>query len=321
MSKILFKKINDTFIFKDKLEKEILEKCSAFLKNQIGIEKELVQKVYNDKLPEIIELPKKINIKDVDIIIKTKYNNDFKFVNFNKSEIFYKCEKNRGIDIGDINKYKLNKINFFPQTTFNNDFIFQKLAKGVYYRPNKLSEFNEELLKNVSYIIEVLSSICIQKTDFNNYINSLSLSFETDKLNFKIINRHFLHIEKHLKKLILKSLTHGDLKFEHIFTLNGKLEYIVDWENVGIRSTFFDLFNFFIPWFIKRSYSYNDIKNYILRFVKNYLPQFKEVLIYEYDLYFSVFVLERYARIHSGRSSEFDLNSARKRYYSLFKDL
>ena len=50
-------------------------------------------------------------------------------------------------------------------------------------------------------------------------------------------------------------------------------------------------------------------------------PQFKEVLIYEYDLYFSVFVLERYARIHSGRSSEFDLNSARKRYYSLFKDL
>ena len=321
MSKILFKKINDTFIFRDKLEKEILEKCSAFLKNQRGIEKELVQKVYNHKLPEKIDLPKKINIKDVDIIIKTKYNNDFKFVNFNKSEIFYKCEKNRGIDIDDINKYKLNKINFFPKTTFNNDFIFQKLAKGVYYRPNKLSEFNEELLKNVSYIIEELSSICIQKTDFNNYINSLSLSFETDKLNFKITNRHFLHIEKHSKELILKSLTHGDLKFEHIFTLDGKLEYIVDWENVGIRSTFFDLFNFFIPWFIKRSYNYNDIKNYILKFVKNYLPQFKKVLIGKYDLYFSVFALERYARMYNGRSSKFNLNSARKRYYSLFKDL
>ena len=30
------------------------------------------------------------------------------------------------------------------------------------------------------------------------------------------------------------SLTHGDLKFEHMYFLNNKLEYVVDWENVDV---------------------------------------------------------------------------------------
>ena len=55
------------------------------------------------------------------------------------------------------------------------------------------------------------------------------------------------------------SLTHGDFKFEHLFNLDDKLEYVVDWENVNVRSIFFDLLNFFVLWFVHRSFNYLPI--------------------------------------------------------------
>ena len=45
-----------------------------------------------------------------------------------------------------------------------------------------------------------------------------------------------------------------------MYFLNNKLEYVIDWENVGIRSIYFDIFNFFTPWFVKRSYKFKKLK-------------------------------------------------------------
>ena len=63
-----------------------------------------------------LKLPKKILDEGVDIIIKTKFNNDYKFINKRKSEIF--CEY---IDLimrfKKYNQFNLQKIKFFHQHT------------------------------------------------------------------------------------------------------------------------------------------------------------------------------------------------------------
>ena len=100
-----------------------------------------------------------------------------------------------------------------------------------------------------------------------------------------------------------------------------KLEYLVDWENVGVRSIYFDLFNFFVPWFVHRSHSYAEIKKFILKFIQNYLSQHFDVIEDKYDLYFSIFVLERYFRIEDKKNFEFNKNEGYKRFELLFKNL
>ena len=108
----------------------------------------------------------------------------------------------------------------------------------------------------------------------------LNLNFpkKKDPLNFKIINNFNLFINNYLEEKIITSLTHGDFKFEHLFVLENNLEYLVDWENVDLRSVSFDLFNFFTPWFVKRSYNYLQIKKFICEFAKDYLPNLKKNL-------------------------------------------
>ena len=69
------------------------------------------------------------------------------------------------------------------------------------------------------------------------------------------------------------------------------MEYVIDWERVETRSIFFDIFNFFIPWFARRSYDYLEIKKFMLNFIKNYLPNLKSLIEEKYDLYFNLFVL------------------------------
>ena len=117
------------------------------------------------------------------------------------------------------------------------------------------------------------------------------------------------------------SLTHGDFKFEHLFTIDNEIEYLVDWENVDVRSIYFDLFNFFVPWFVYRFYSYTEIKKFILKFIQNYLSQHFNDIKDRYDLYFSFFVLERFVRIKEKKTFEFSKDEAYGRFELLFKNL
>ena len=142
-----------------------------------------------------------------------------------------------------------------------------------------------------------------------------------DKLNSFIINSSISILKKYHKENIRLSLTHGDFKFEHLFLVNNRIDYLIDWENVGIRSVFFDLFNFFVPWFVKRNFKYFEIKNHILNFVKNYLPNLMKNIENKYDMYFYIFVIERYKRINHERYLNFDKNRAFKRFNFLFKKL
>ena len=66
--------------------------------------------------------------------------------------------------------------------------------------------------------------------------------------------------------------------------INNKLEFLIDWESVGERSIFFDIYNIFVPWFIHRNYNYKDIKFYISKFIKTYVPALAVDLLEKYDL-------------------------------------
>ena len=77
--------------------------------------------------------------------------------------------------------------------------------------------------------------------------------------------------------------------------------------------------NFFIPWFVRRKYSYSQIKKYILNFVRIYIPIMQNEINKNYDIYFSIYALERYSRIQDQRTSKFSTKEARIRYNNLFK--
>ena len=316
-----FISIDKFFFIKKDTAKKMLNQCITFVANQKSIEKNFVENAYKKNIIHTLKLPKKVLDEGVDVVIKTKFNNDYKFINIDKSKIFY--EYNDLIDTGikNINQFNLHKIKFFPPTHVSKSLIIQQLAKGAFFRPDSFSDFTPSLFKNIASVIDVFSSLNISKIEVSKYLKDLETSYTKDSLNFEIINIFILKLKRFKNENLTITLTHGDFKFEHLFILDNQLEYLIDWENTGLRSIFFDLLNFFVPWFVNRSYNYSQIKKYINEFIKTYLPQLDYYIQDKYDLYFCIFVLERYKRIHNARSIEFDLDAAYKRFNSLFVKL
>ena len=317
----MFISIDDTFLIRDNLSRELLIKCLNFVKNQRNLKKSKVEGAYKKNKPKSIKISKKIDHEKIDIIIKTKYNKDFKYINLNKSLIFN--ENNHEYDklIKKFDKFKLDKIKFFPKTYKSKNIVFQNLALGNFYLPEKLSDFGSGLLSIIAGVINKLSSKNKDKSYVSSHMSKFKFSKKKDPLNFKIINNFNLFINNYLEEKIITSLTHGDFKFEHLFVLENNLEYLVDWENVDLRSVSFDLFNFFTPWFVKRSYNYLQIKKFICEFAKDYLPNLKKEFENKFDIYFCIFALERYMRIYNSRTIKFNLNQAYKRYNYILKNL
>ena len=320
MSSQKFKSVSDEFLIRNSISDELLDKCFTFVINQRCIERTKVEEAYKKNISLSIEFPQNIKDEGVDVVIKSKFNNNDKFVNLNKSVIFYEY-KNSGLRIEKVKKLQLSNIKFFPQTHVSGDLIFQQLAKGIYFRPEKFSELSQNLTNNIAETINILSKLEKNKIKVSNYLGNLKFTETQDSLNFQILNTFVLIIENYKDEEINISLTHGDFKFEHLFTKDNQLEYLIDWENVGLRVIFFDLMNFFIPWFVHRSFNYIQIKDYINQFVKNYLPHLEGCIKEKYDLYFSVFALERYIRINDKKNLEFDKDKAYQRYNILFKSL
>ncbi len=317
----MFINIDDIFLVREGMTGQLLNESLTFIINQRAAKRAIVEKSFKNNISQIIKIPKNLYDRGVDIIIKRKINKDYKFINLSKSLIFYRYKDRKGLDIDKIDRFELSKIKFFPRTYLSDNIIFQELAKGVYYRPNKLTDFNSSLLSNIAQVVSILSSLNSREVRIADYLKNFEFSKVKDPLNSKIINTLILLLKNYPNENIITTLTHGDFKFEHLFTLNNKLEYVVDWENVGIRSIFFDLLNFFVPWFVNRNYNYSQIKNYINKFIKDYLPHLQDHIQDKYDLYFSVYALERYVRLSSVIPSEFDLDAAYKRYHSLLSNL
>jgi len=317
----MFVNIDNTFFIKKKINQKKLQECTTFISNQKNIKNLAIEEAYKNNISKIITLPNSINDEDVDIIIKTQFNKDYKFINLDKFEIFYEVNEKIQFAINKFEKLELNKIKFFPPTHISDDLVFQKLAKGSYYRPNNLDEFNPNLLNNISEVIKILSSLKNNEAKVADCLDCFETSYIKEPLNSKIINIFILMLKNNKNETYRTSLTHGDFKFEHLFNLDEKLEYVVDWENVNVRSIFFDLLNFFVPWFVHRSFNYSEIKNYIHKFIQFYHPYFLDHISKKYDLYFSIFALERYMRINSARSVEFNLDEAYKRYNFIFNKL
>ena len=321
MNNQIFINIDDTFFIKENKSIETLTKCKTFVANQRGIERAIVEKAYEKNILKVIKLTQKVHNEGVDIVIKTKFNKDYKFVNLDKSLLFYQCDAMSVLIKDKIDQFHLNNINFFPPTYLSGNLIFQKLAKGFFYRPNNLADFSPSLLTNIANVIDIFSSLNSRDIKIAKYMDELEACHIGDSLNSKILSTFILIIKRYKHENFKITLTHGDFKFEHLFILNNQLEYLIDWENVDLRSIFFDLLNFFTPWFVHRSYNYPQIKKYISKFIQNYLPHLQIFIQDKYDLYFAIFAMERYKRIDNARSIEFDINEAYKRYNFIFNKL
>ncbi len=320
MSDQKFITINDEFLIKKSISKNILKKYLSFVANQRCIKISKVKEGYDKNIPQIIKLPKNIKQKNVDLVIKSKFSHINKFVDLKRSLIFYEY-RNTGLKLSKIKKFKLADINFFPKTYVSKGIIFQKLARGIYFRPENLTELNQNLLMNIANTIYTLSSKNNGKIKISDYLDKIKFSNKKDTLNNKIMNIFCLTIKKYKNEIVRTTLSHGDLKFEHLFLTNNKVEYLIDWENVDTRIIFFDLMNLFIPWFVHRSFNYIKIKKYINRFVEKYLPNLVDSFKNQYDLYFSIFAIERYIRINNKKNLKFNKKKAYQRYNLLFENL
>ena len=316
-----FVSIDNFFYIKKNANHEILDKCITFIAKQKNNKKEIIESSYKKNSLYDIKLSEKVYNKEVDIAIKTKFNNDYKFINLKKSILFYEYNDLVGLSIDKIKQFNLDKIKFFPLTYVDDGLVVQQLAIGSFFRPDNLLDFNRYLLKNIAKVINIFSSLNYGNIKVASYLKNLETSNIKNSLSSKIIKTFVLKLNNYNEDILNISLTHGDFKFEHLFTVDNELEYLVDWENVDVRSIYFDLFNFFVPCFVYRSHSYAEIKKFTLKFIQNYLSDHFDYIKDKYDLYFSIFVLERYARIESKKTFEFDKNEAYKRYELLFKNL
>lgn len=323
MNEIQFINLDNKYLVNKKLSHKLLIKCINYINNQISYEKKIIHKnLKNGKLKKV-NLSKEIYNIGVDVIIKTKFNKDFKFINLKKSIIFFKKKKNIQNSLNKINEFKNSQIFFFPQTQVYKKFVFQKLASGKINCPKKLSNFDRSLLKNIFIVIDKLSRLERKQNIISNYLKKLKYikNLKKNDLNYKIIESALDILKKNQKKKIITSITHGDYKLEHLYLRNNKIEYVIDWENISTRSIFFDLFNFFIPWFTKRSYNLRQIKAHISKFTQDYLPGLHDLINNQFEIYFSLYILERYERFHYARTSNFNPKQASARYNLLFKSL
>lgn len=316
----MYVNIDNCFFINCKKPNKILLKSIAFVANQKKVKNSVIEKAYEKKDKVNIDLPENSLKNNVDIIIKRNFKSDFKFIDIEKFEIFYKIDTRENLFFERIKKFKLQNIKFFPKTFLKNGFVFQKLSKGNFYRPNKLSEMNDNLLKDIAEVTNVLSSNHNRNLKVKDFLKNFDSNFTNDKLTKKIVDINFLALNKISNNDIKFSLTHGDFKFEHLFIYKSKLEYVIDWERVETRSIFFDIFNFFIPWFARRSYDYLEIKKFMLNFIKNYLPNLKSLIEEKYDLYFNLFVLERFYRIKNSSAFLQDKEGAFERFNNIFKN-
>ena len=317
----MFVNIDEIFFIKKKITQKKLKKCISIISNQKNSKILNIKEIYESYNLKKINFPHEIKEKDIDVIIKTKFNKDYKYINLNKSLILCKENKKIKSTLKKVYYYKVDKIKFFPKTYLLRKIVFQKLAKGKIYIPNNLSEFDSSLLSNIAFLVNKLSLRNNSKIKVSTYLNLNKFDKKVDKLNSKIISVFTEFLKKNPQETIRLSLTHGDFKFEHLFLIKGKLEYVIDWDCIGVRSIFFDVMNFFIPWFQKRSYDYFEIKEYILKFIKKYIPSLQNDIKNKYEVYFSIYALERYKRIQNARTTKFNINEAHKRYNDLFKKL
>lgn len=320
----MFVKINKNFFINSNITLKKLNKCINYVVNQTGIKKNIINNIYKKKKYINIKLPKKIKRNEIDILIKTNIIKDYKFINLKKNIIFSWYRKKTNLYAIKIKKFKLNQIKFFPKTSCSNNIIYQNLSNGYPIKlPKKISNFNSSIFINISDVILNLSKKNNQKTTIKKYLKKFKFSYSEDQLNSQKIKYFLKVLNKYQNNFIQTSLTHGDFKHEHLFIKNKKLDSVIDWEDVGQRSIFFDLMNFIIPWLVFKSYNYIKIKNFIIKFTKKYLPKLKKIIINNYEIYLFIFALERYKRIKDNKKifNNHEINNAYKRYDIIFKDL
>lgn len=315
-----FISIDGAFFIRKEISGKFLDHCISFISNKKNISNFILKKDYKKKISKKILMSNALINKGPDIAIKRKFFNTYKFINLNDLILFYDAKKKDfELYLNKINNYKINKIKFFPQISYTNGLVVQKLAKGVNCIPEQISNFNKHYFNSIAEVINTLSKINNYEMNVKDYVSKNNFNCnKNDLLNVEIIRKILFLLKNYNQKKIIISLTHGDFKFDHLFILNNNLEYLVDWEDAGERSIFYDLFNIFIPWFSRRTYNYQEIKNHIHKFTKIYIPTLFDEVFKCYDLYFLLYSLERYNRF---KDKNFNKEDAFKRYNVLVNKL
>ena len=167
----MFVNIDEIFFIKKKITQKKLKKCISIISNQKNSKILNIKEIYESYNLKKINFPHEIKEKDIDVIIKTKFNKDYKYVNLNKSLILCKESKKIKSTLKKVYYYKVDKIKFFPKTYLLRKIVFQKLAKGKIYIPNNLSEFGSSLLSNIAFLVNKLSLRNNSKIKVSTYLN------------------------------------------------------------------------------------------------------------------------------------------------------
>ena len=80
MSSQKFKSVNDEFLIRNSISDELLDKCFTFVNNQRRIERTKIEEAYKKNISQSIKFPQNIRDEGVDVVIKSKFNNNDKLI-------------------------------------------------------------------------------------------------------------------------------------------------------------------------------------------------------------------------------------------------
>ena len=305
---------NENFVFKNDIQKEILERIINFLKFN-----DYSALIFNEIIFENF-LYCYFNLNNLNVIYdKVKINNysntmDFKltFLLLENKFVSKKCLINFDISLFTNNKVKVEKT-YLSVTNYNDDLLyyyeltelpdFKKLQKDNKFKMNKTTNFNskilsnfyslvitfnnvyEELLKNLIESLSIVSNLSI-----NNNLSNIVIDIEKskneisvfiDKDNIDLLTFFFKEIQILNKNLIVKLLLNQD----NIAIINQKFLYAMTSYSVFDNDNIINFNNknnslcfYFLSKMSIRSTEFNFIRKFFIKILNKLLNFIKKTI-------------------------------------------
>jgi thiamine kinase-like enzyme len=279
--------------------------------------------------------PERILLDDIDeaieALIGSRYYSNYFGIAFDTRTVhhfyenaYYLCEK--------FVRYNLFSISIFPYF-ISNQGIKSRFCEGANSIPRNKEQIESYPFEEVWNCIESYQSGTEVLKSAELYLNHTigRIEIELEKLQIthkRLVWDIYTTIYKNIKKIQLKelmircALTHGDLKFEHIFVQNTKITSIIDWETLGVRSKYFDYYNLILPWMSHQhspaSSTLFDTRLRELTSTHKHFKHFYEDRDAEY-IYLQFYLLERLLRIFENKNSGYDKQNGINRFIKLSK--
>ena len=208
---------------------------------------------------------------------------------------------------------------------------FTRLADGVSVIPSNWENLYTIYFPKINNALLALAKLSkfntVNSLEYANLlVDQIYIKLEDVKCNQKISDSIGILASRSLTRLkqegldIITGLSHGDLKFDHIFLFQSSLK-IIDWETVSIRSLMFDTINLVAPWISRRPELAYGLEDFLIRSTSELLQPIELVsdlwLDEIIDTYVQVYILERIKRVLEVSSKSYDYSRGLTRAHDL----